>query len=477
MASSNDMATRAAVGFALVVGIAIGTTLAATRLVRGSAARHERILLQYADDLTYAWQVQAAAERMVASGRGYLLTSDGDMLARVKDSEALLDSALAALERPDASPAKRELVGAVERAADSYRRQFAALVETTPSTEDRQSLAQALRQRLLPSRDALDGDIKMLMAHERRTQEDTSRRAALVAGRATAAMLVLGGAAMAMSAVLAWIFTRRLGEIQRRERQSARRAEQALSTKEELLRIVAHDLRSPLGAILLRASTLGRSSADEQARASARSIMAICERMAGLIESLVEAANVESGRLSLTVQRFAVGELIRAAIDTFTPAAADKSIHMEGAVTPADLELTADRERLLQVISNLLGNALKFTPAGGVVGVGAKVRGGQVRFEVRDTGPGIAPENHGHVFERYWGSDRQGGGGIGLGLYIAKGIVDAHGGRIWVESAPGRGAGFFFEIPSEPRWIVSVANEESTPGDIRTEDGRSRQWH
>jgi len=100
-----------------------------------------------------------------------------------------------------------------------------------------------------------------------------------------------------------------------------------------------------------------------------------------------------------------------------------------------------------QVLSNLVGNALKFTPAGGAVNVIARLEKGKVRFEVTDTGFGIAPEHLPHVFERYWKSDGQGRRGVGLGLYVAKGIVESHNGRIWVDSRPGIGTSFQFELP------------------------------
>jgi signal transduction histidine kinase len=462
MAAPTQIATRAAGGFALVVGIAVATALAASWVVRGSADRRERILLQYADDVTHAWQVQAAADRMVANGRGYLLTNDEAMLRQVKEAEVQLDGALAALERTGASPAERDLVAAVEEAADAYRRQFVELVDTTPATEDRQTLEQALRVRMLPARHTLDSDIQMLMAHERRVQEDTRARAALVAQRATAAMLGLGGGALLLSAILAWLFTRSLAQLEAREHRIARMAEQALRTKEELLRIVAHDLRTPLSATLLRASFIARATTEEQVRATARSIQSTSERMAGLIESLVEAANVESGRLSLSVERVGVADLIFAVIETFGPAAAEKELRLEPAVAPDDLQVTADRQRLLQVLSNLVANALKFTPPGGTIAIRAARLEGQVRFEVRDSGPGIPSEHLGHVFERYWGSEKHAGGGIGLGLYIAKGIVEAHGGRIWVENLPGEGARFFFDIPCEAP-PITVAKEAGAP--------------
>jgi len=114
-------------------------------------------------------------------------------------------------------------------------------------------------------------------------------------------------------------------------------------------------------------------------------------------------------------------------------------------------DVWADRDRLEQVFENLVGNAVKFTPRGGTIVVGATPRAGEVLFWVADTGAGIASGDLPHVFERFWQARRPGRRGAGLGLPIVKGIVEAHDGRIWVESTPGRGSTFFFTIPSAPR--------------------------
>ena len=113
-------------------------------------------------------------------------------------------------------------------------------------------------------------------------------------------------------------------------------------------------------------------------------------------------------------------------------------------------EVEGDRERVLQVLANLLGNAVKFTPAGGRVALTVQAAPDEVVFAVRDTGPGIAPENQEHVWDRFWKSRTSNRHGAGLGLAISRGIVEAHGGRIWLESAPGDGSTFSFTLPLHP---------------------------
>ncbi len=130
--------------------------------------------------------------------------------------------------------------------------------------------------------------------------------------------------------------------------------------------------------------------------------------------------------------------------------AAEKGIELAGEVEDGVPEVEGDRERVIQVLANLLGNAVKFTPSGGRVGLRVHAAPGEVRFAVADTGPGIAPENQAHVWDRFWKSRTSNRHGAGLGLAIARGIVEAHGGRIGLESAVGEGSTFTFTLPLHP---------------------------
>jgi signal transduction histidine kinase len=233
-------------------------------------------------------------------------------------------------------------------------------------------------------------------------------------------------------------------------------AQHATKVRDEVLGIVAHDLRSPLNSISLWTQLVERllqklGSADLQTRSQEAlgSIASACRRMSRLIQDLLDVARLEAGRLSVTMSLQTPASLLREAIDQASPEATGFQLHLEA--PEAAPPVLADRDRILQVFSNLLGNALKFTPAGGEIWVGARVEGEQVRFHVRDTGPGIPPESLAHIFDRFWQANRTDRRGAGLGLSIAKGIVEAHGGTIQVESEPGRGSTFSFTLPQVPR--------------------------
>jgi signal transduction histidine kinase len=223
----------------------------------------------------------------------------------------------------------------------------------------------------------------------------------------------------------------------------------ATELRDQVLGIVAHDLRNPLSTILMQASALKRQGPESERR-SQKPMEVIhrgATRMNRLIQDLLDVARMEAGQLTIERARLSAGGLIAEAVDMQRPLASSSSLELRVEVDPDVAEVWGDRNRLLQVFENLIGNAIKFTQAGGRITAGATSRDEEIVFWVADTGGGIASENLPRVFDRFWTATRTGRQGAGLGLPITKGIVEAHGGRIWVESTPGRGSTFFFTIP------------------------------
>ena len=218
-----------------------------------------------------------------------------------------------------------------------------------------------------------------------------------------------------------------------RERQDRRYAEMLSHAREEVLGIVAHDLRNPLGVAgavlqIMAEPTLAESEREKLVTSGTRAV----QQMNRLIGDLLDVMRIESGRLSLEMEDLRVAAVLTQAEETARHLAAERQIEL--VVEPADksLLLSADRGRLGQVFGNLLGNAIKFTPEGGRVSLKAWLADDNVIFEVADNGPGISAENQKHLFDRFWQANRADRRGVGLGLPITKGIVDAHGGRLWV---------------------------------------------
>jgi PAS domain S-box-containing protein len=227
-------------------------------------------------------------------------------------------------------------------------------------------------------------------------------------------------------------------------------AQEAVRMREDVLNIVAHDLRNPLGTILLQAAMLrrGGNSHDRPPRKPADVIERSAIRMNHLIQDLLDVARMGGGRLSITQGRVPAGLVISDAVQAQEPRAASASLELRLEVESQLPELWADRDRLLQIFENLIGNAIKFSAAGGRITIGAARADEHILFWVADTGCGIAPDHLPHVFERLWQASKTGQHGAGLGLPIVKGIVEAHGGRVWVESRLGEGTIFFFTIPT-----------------------------
>jgi PAS domain S-box-containing protein len=226
-------------------------------------------------------------------------------------------------------------------------------------------------------------------------------------------------------------------------------AREATTRRDDVLAIVAHDLRNPLSTIAMQAALLRRRA---QPRAGAEAgagevIQRAAARMTRLIEDLLDVSRMEGGRLTVERTRLDAGPFLSDCVDSQRALADAAGVDLRLDLPEKLPGVWADRDRLSQVLENLIGNALKFTSSGGSIIVGAEVRQDEVLFRVRDTGAGITPEHLPHVFDRFWQARRAERQGAGLGLPIAKGVVEAHAGRIWVESTPGAGTCFFFTIP------------------------------
>jgi signal transduction histidine kinase len=236
-------------------------------------------------------------------------------------------------------------------------------------------------------------------------------------------------------------------ELLSQEQERHQKTKAALTTREEFLAIVSHDLRNPLNNISMATQNLLEDPGAVKEIAS--SINRSAGEMLRLIEDLLDIERIAVGKLTLHFEEHDVSEIIKQAVEQLQGAAASKGVTLKAKDQGACGHVLCDRSRVMQVLSNLMGNAIKFTSAKGRICVSCQRTGpeGEVQISVSDTGEGIAPEKIKTIFERFSQIHNQDRRGIGLGLYIAKMMVEEHPGRIWVESKLGEGSTFHFTLP------------------------------
>lgn len=231
------------------------------------------------------------------------------------------------------------------------------------------------------------------------------------------------------------------------------RSDDDIAHRDDFLGIVSHDLRNLLGGIVMHAELLSRLTMTDEQRpqivAASTRIQRYAARMNRLVGDLVDVAGIDAGKLAMTPAPGDAATLLTEAAEMFQAAAADRGVTLAVDALPRPLLAEYDHDRALQVLANLITNAIKFTAPGGAVRMGGEQSGAgeEVRISVRDTGAGIPLDMLEAIFDRYWQAGKHDRRGLGLGLYIARSLVEAHGGRIWAESTPGVGSTLRFTLP------------------------------
>jgi signal transduction histidine kinase len=230
-----------------------------------------------------------------------------------------------------------------------------------------------------------------------------------------------------------------------------RTAEQAIAARDEVLGVVSHDLRNPVNRVRLAAELMTEShDLPEGAERAAAMIVRAANEMNRLIGDLLDVTRIEAGRLSIEVGPSALGELLDRLDESHAPAAGDKGLTWVVEREKEPVTLQVDEDRILQALGNLVGNAIKFTPEGGTVRVRTHRGPEAVRIGVVDSGPGMEEDQLAHVFDRFYQTRSGDRRGAGLGLAIARGLIEAHDGAIHMESEVGVGTTAWVELPIEP---------------------------
>jgi signal transduction histidine kinase len=227
-------------------------------------------------------------------------------------------------------------------------------------------------------------------------------------------------------------------------------AQQAIRIRDQVLATVSHDLRNPLSAIRLIASMLRGSHPEPAMRQELDLVIGAVDRMKRLIDDMIDTSFIQSGRLKIERRAIDPVSLVVEVVHTYQASAWNKRIALTHELA-GGVRVSCDPVRITQVVDNLIGNALKFCRSGDWVHVRMSSDGERAQFDIADTGPGIAPDDLPRIFEPYWTSVKDTSQGSGLGLFICKGIVEAHGGRLWAESGPGEGTRICFTLPVADR--------------------------
>lgn len=250
--------------------------------------------------------------------------------------------------------------------------------------------------------------------------------------------------------------TRALSNLLRLERETTderllterARGDASLRARDDFMGMVTHDLRTLLGAIALTLETQARTMPrTEDALRTSNRLQHLTARMNRLIGDLVDVSAIEAGRFAISPQAHDARALLKDSLEAFLPAATARGVSLKLLGSKEPLVTVLDSERILQVLANLISNALKFTDPGGEVSLSVERVEGALRFSVADTGRGMAQDHLKAIFERFWQGKKGDRGGLGLGLFISQRIVKAHGGDIWAQSEPGKGSTLSFTLP------------------------------
>jgi signal transduction histidine kinase len=417
----------------LVLGVLIATILGFV----GSTWYARRIAAAVdADAVSIATDAAPAIEHLTAA-RGELVRIA--TMAASKD-EGTLAAANARL--------RQEL--AAYAALPFYPREERRYVQAESAVDDLEAQIHGLpatRARMLEAAQRVDLAIEDLVDFNAQEQH----RLALEIPRRRRLAHRVGSALQAISAVLGLVLMvlviRAIREYGRLQASLYRQARAASRVRDDLLATVSHDLRNPVNAVRLTTQLMRRRLGDESVGVFTQRIDRAVDRVTRLIDDLLDAAKLEEGQLRVRLQPDDGVALIEATAEMFRVIAAEKGIELATSHPVASAPVACERHLILRVLGNLIANAIKFSESGSAILMTCEPEPERVKFSVVDHGPGIPADYVAHAFERYWQEGAADRRGSGLGLYIAKGIVEAHGGKIWIESVLGQGTTVCFVLP------------------------------
>jgi signal transduction histidine kinase len=387
--------------------------------------------------------------------RGFQLTQDRHYLGPYEENKQLIQQTLINLDRDIRHPALRVRLPDIRAKLNQWLEYSELIVREDLRNSFRSDRVIARSEELM---DSIRREIAEMIDLQREVrvqrEEEVSRNILTVFSWFTFIMICL-----TFILLRNWIRNRHWA---RELEASYHIAQESIKAREDVVNIVSHDLKNPLSAIVLNVKVLKKMVDHADGMSRLLAIEKASLQGIRLIQDLLDHTKLELGSFAINPGAFRIHELIREVEAIFRPIAEQKNVKLLVRVqVDNSFILTADFARVLQVLSNLLGNAIKHTDAGGVITLEVKTINSEVEFSIKDTGAGISSENLQHLFDRYWRGDQLGRYNLGLGLSIAHGIVKGHGGRIWVQSKLGEGTVFYFTLPiSEQASILPPMNNQ-----------------
>ncbi len=431
------------IGHAALLFVTIVTGATAVVALRVSSSRLDGVTRDLSTDVIDVYRLRFQAEQVVATSRGFLLTGEAETWTRFEHAVERVHASLDAMHERHSVHAD---VAKIDEAARAYVTEAETAARRRTATGDPRDVVPMLETSLSPARDRFEDSITAMLDSERDAFDHASHHARAFARWTQQLVLVATGVGIALSIAMALLSIRKLRGHYERERAATAAAQHSSNARDELLAIVSHDLRSPLSAIEMVACLLEERLEDPLSRKHVAVVRNASDRMQRLIEQLLDKATIETGAIDLRLERGDVAQIMRTVEELFSARARSAGVRL-AVDSESGLFANVDRERIIQVLSNLVGNALKFTASGGMITLAASAIRDRVCIEVSDTGEGISAEQLPRLFERHWQGRARGRGSLGLGLYIAKHLVEAHGGSIAVRSEVGHGTTFSFELP------------------------------
>jgi signal transduction histidine kinase len=440
--------TQLVVGIGALIVLMLSSGVLAVITLTVTSSRGTELTESVIDDLSRVHAVRLRGEQLVTAAHGYLLTGGAPFRTKLEQREAEFEATLASLRGRDRSSDLQAQLVVVEQRFLEYTRATAAAARDRQVETDVRALEATFERQVEPPRVALDEAVSRLVELEREHVAAGAHRSERFIHRFVITILIAWLVGTAICVTLAILVLRRLHRQYTQIEQAEQRATQAAESRKQIVDIVAHDLLSPLNAIVLGLDVMKmHGTAVPQTAAIARA----ADRMRRLVNDLIDTSRAEHLGFQLERAHHRPEDLLAAVHELFRDKAEHGHVRLLVQAAP-ELEAFIDRDRIMQVLTNLTGNAIRVARKGDeIVLAAAPHDDGSVRFSVADTGPGIPPEELHDLFAAYrQGAPGKRRGSLGLGLFICKSLVEAHGGQIGVESTPGKGSTFWFDIPAVP---------------------------